>query len=311
MRVCFIGNCGHSFQAYHTLKKLDYITFCGTAPGSPHENMSASFFPDVPFFQNYKEMLDTTSPHLAIVSPVFALTGSIILECADRGIDVFAEKPVASSLEELEQVEHAVKNAGIRFSSMHFLRFSPAIYLAGKLVREGAIGQPRLITAQKSYKFGTRPEWYKDRSLYGGTIPWVGIHAMDWISYFTQKHFLAVTALHSGSPEMIALCQFELEDDITASINVDYLRPTTASSHDDDRIRCAGTRGVIEVINKRVTLINDDGTQEYTPTEAPDLTLEFLLGHEPISSEEIFHITRAAITARDAADCGKKLQIKG
>jgi len=310
LRVCFIGNCGHSFQAYHTLKKLDYITFCGTAPGSPHENMSASFFPDVPFFQNYKEMLDTTSPHLAIVSPVFALTGSIILECADRGIDVFAEKPVASSLEELEQVEHAVKNAGIRFSSMHFLRFSPAIYLAGKLVREGAIGQPRLITAQKSYKFGTRPEWYKDRSLYGGTIPWVGIHAIDWIAHFSGKKYLSVTGQSfGGSPEMAALCQFEMEDGVMAAINLDYYRPAKAPTHGDDRVRCAGTKGVLEVRDGKVLLINEDGDQVLEPKECPELLEEFLAGKEPIPMDEIFHITRAAVAARDAADNGKKIMI--
>lgn len=309
MKVCFIGMCGHSMQAYHSLKTLDNVQFCGVAPGSHHENMISSFSTDIPFFENYLNMLDITSPEFAIISPLYALTGGIILECAKRGIHVLAEKPVASSLEELNIVEEAVKKSGIRFSAMHFLRFSPAIYLSGQLVREGTIGTPRLLTAQKSYKFGTRPDWYRNRSLYGGTIPWVGIHAMDWISYFTQKRFLRVTALHSGSPEMTALCQFEMEDGITASVNVDYLRPATAPSHDDDRIRCAGTNGVIEVIHNRITLINQDGIHEYAPTEAPDLTLEFLRGNETISPEEIFHITRAAITARDAADTGKSLDI--
>ena len=312
MKVCFIGACGHSRQAYNYLKSRDDVTFCGMAPESEHEGLVAPFDSSIPFYQNYKEMLDATTPDLAVVSPVFSHTGRVIIECAERGIDVFAEKPVASSLAELEAIETAVKKSGIRFSAMHYLRYTPAFYHGARLVKEGKIGKVRIVNAQKSYKFGTRPAWYGDRELYGGTIPWVGIHAIDWIYDFTGKRFLSVSASSTGgSPEMAALCQFEMEDAVIASASLDYYRPKEAPTHGDDRIRCVGTRGVIEVRGDEIILINDEGAATITPCGAPELLENFINGGESISAEEIFYLTKVALCAREAADTQKTVRIEG
>lgn len=167
-----------------------------------------------------------------------------------------------------------------------------------------------MLTAQKSYRYGKRPAWYSDRALYGGTIPWVGIHAIDWIAAFSRKKFLTVDGQSYGSPEMAAICRFEMEDGVMAAINIDYYRPAAAPSHGDDRIRCAGTEGVIEVRENKIFLINKDGTQTFEPTEAPDLVEEFLDGRVTLSPEEIFYITRVSLAAREAADTGKTVQIE-
>ena len=76
-------------------------------------------------YTDYSRMLAEVKPDLAVVSPVFGLTASVILECAKRKIDVFSEKPVATTLEDLEKVEKAVLEISImqqqqcRFLNMH------------------------------------------------------------------------------------------------------------------------------------------------------------------------------------------------
>lgn len=310
MKVCFIGNCGHSKQAYAVLKDRADVTLLGIAPGSEHESVEKLRRIPLPLYDSYTKMLDELKPDLAVVSPVFGKTGEVIRACAARGIDVFSEKPVATTLCELDAVEKAVRESGIRFSAMHYLRVRPSFYHAARMVREGAIGEVRLVTAQKSYKFGKRAPWYQDRTLYGGTIPWVGIHAIDWVYAFSRKRFLSVTARSFGSPETHALCQFELEDGAMASVNLDYYRPSAAPTHDDDRIRVAGTEGVIEVIRDRVTLIDKDGERELSFTDAPELLTSFLAGEDVITKDEIFYLTRVALSARDAADSGEKITIE-
>ena len=312
MKICFIGACGHSKQAYKYLKTRADAAFVGMAPESEHEGLAASFDPSIPFYGDWRAMLDEVCPDLAVVSPVFGHTGRVIIECARRGIDVFAEKPVAATLEELGEVEAAVRESGIRFCAMHYLRYAPAFYHGAKLVRSGAIGEVRMATAQKSYRYGTRPAWYHDSTLYGGTIPWVGIHAIDWIYHFTGKRFLAVSTRTVGrDPEMAALCQFEMEDGLIAAMNLDFYRPKAAPTHGDDRIRCVGTRGVLEVRGGEILLINGEGEQILRPTEAPELLEEFLDGGETIAPDEIFTLTRVAILARDAADRHEISRIEG
>lgn len=311
MKVCFIGACGHSKQAYQYLQTRSDVIFCGMAAEDAREGLTASYSPDIPFFADWRQMLDETCPDLAIVSPIFARTGRVILECAARRIDVFSEKPVASSLAELAAVERAVRESGIRFCAMHYLRYAPAFYHGARLVRQGAIGQVRMITAQKSYRYGKRPDWYGDRSLYGGTVPWVGIHAIDWIYHFTGKRFLSVSGQSLGKdPEMAVLCQFRMEDGVPSGMNLDYYRPKTAPTHGDDRVRCVGTEGVLEVRGGEILLCNAQGDQILRPTDAPELLAEFLNGGEAVPPEEIFYLTRVALCARDAADTGSEIRIE-
>ena len=305
MRVCFIGACGHSRQAYKYLKTRADVEFVGMAAEDAREGLAASFSPEIPFFGDWREMLDAARPNLAVISPIFGHTGRVIRACAARGIDVFAEKPVAADLDELEAVAAAVRESGIRFSAMHYLRYDPAFYHAARLVREGEIGEVRMITAQKSYRFGRRPEWYGDRECYVGTIPWVGIHAMDWIYHFTGRRFLSVTGQCFGrDPEMAAICQFQMEGGVLAAMNLDYFRPEGAPSHGDDRVRCVGTEGIIEVCGGEIRLMNRRGNSVFVPKEAPELLEEFLCGGG-ISAEEVFYLTRVALAARDAAVVGE------
>lgn len=311
MKICFIGTCGHTKQAYRYLKTRTDVSFCGVASGSVHENLHESFDPAIPFYADYMKMLDEVCPDLAVVSPVFALTGQVILACAVRGIHVFSEKPVATTREELMDVRRAVTDSGIRFSAMHYLRYDPAFYHGAELVRSGRIGDLRLITTQKSYRYGTRPAWYGDRRLYGGTIPWVGIHAIDWIYHFSGKRFLSVSAQSFGKdPEMAALCCFELEDGLMASMNLDFYRPKAAPSHGDDRIRCVGTCGILEVTGGKIHLIDESGESVTEPPSAPELLEEFLEGRTPIAPEEIFYLTDVSLATREAADSGRMIRFE-
>ncbi len=310
MKVCFIGGCGHWWDAYEYLKTRRDVEFCGFAPASSHEARSESIASDIPFFTDYHAMLDATQPALAIVSPVYGLTGKINIECAERGIDIFSEKPIACSFEELAALRKAVEQHGVRLGAMHYLRTHPAFWRAAQLVREGAIGKVNMITAQKSYKYGTRPAWYGDRTLYGGTILWVGIHAIDWVAGFAGTEFISATARCVGeNPEMAALCQFEMENNIIANVNIDFYRPAGAATHGDDRVRCVGTDGVIEVMGGSITLIDRGGTHEIEPTDAPDLLEDFLNGGDVLTTDEVFRIAAAGIAARDSADRGKTVKI--
>lgn len=310
MNVCFIGACGHTGQAYTVLKSREDVTLCGYAPGCDRESPVFPHDPSILCFSDWRAMLDRVKPDLAVVSPVFALTGQVILECARRKINVFAEKPVASSLEELAEVRRGVADSGIRFCAMHYLRYIPAFYHGAKLVREGCIGDPVMLTAQKSYKYGTRPAWYGERALYGGTIPWVGIHGVDWIHQFSGRRFLSAAAHALGrDPEMAALCMFELEGGVIAGVNLDYYRPAGASTHGDDRIRCVGTKGVLEVWAGRIYLADASGEEVITPEDAPELLTAFLAGEDCVSPEDIFAVTEAALAARDSADTGKTVDL--
>jgi predicted dehydrogenase len=66
-------------------------------------------------------------------------------------------------------------------------------------IKQGSIGKVRLMNSQKSYKLGSRSEFYKHRQTYGGTIPWVGSHAIDWMYWLSGRDLLVSMLLILGS----------------------------------------------------------------------------------------------------------------
>jgi hypothetical protein len=92
-------------------------------------------------------------------------------------------------------------------------------------------------------------------------------------------------------------------------VRLDYLRPATAGSHGDDRLRVAGSKGVVEYQAGKLTLMT--GTKKpHVVTDFPQhapLFVDFLdfvfNGKKPmLSAEECLRMTEIMLKTRDAAD---------
>lgn len=327
MKTVLIGASGHSGM-YLPDHFSEDRKFTAVAPGSGGESVDsavkklqqAGYAPAE--YADYREMLQKEKPDVVIVDNFYGEHGSVILDAFAAGCHVLAEKPAAGNIDELERVMEAWKMAGTCFASMFTYRYDGAFYRARQLISQNAVGQIRLVNAQKSYKFGVRPEFMTRRESYGGTIPWVGIHGIDWILWMSGKRVKSVSAVQCAaeaqngiSPETTALAQFRMEDEVLASLTVDYLNPASAKSHGDDRVRIVGTGGVLEVRDGRVILTNGDGVQY--PENAPvmkDMFGDFLKqvsgqGQCRISAEESFAANYAALLAQQAADSGEILTV--
>lgn len=322
MRICIIGSSGHVGYIFPALRENTQDVITGMAPGSPNEDMTslmgaAEETGNSPvLYTCYQKMLDTLKPDVAVVSPHFGDHAAVAIQALACDCHVFVEKPLATTFEDLELLRTAHSRAGTHLAPMFGLRYQAAFYTAWRAVQEGRIGTVRLLTAQKSYRLGTRSELFKQRSTYGGTIPWVGSHSIDLLAWFSGQPFKSVMAAHStkhnrnhGDLEMTALCQFTFADEVFGSTNIDYLRPASAPAHGDDRIRVAGTTGVIEVRNDSARLIEAevDGEQELPLIDPPQIFSDFLAAargeHKPqVTAEDGFRVTDASLRARLSAD---------
>ena len=253
-----------------------------------------------------------------VVNTVFAKNAELARRALERGLHVYAEKPAATEFSALSALERTARASSALYFSMLTLRYDPWFATAWRLCREGAIGEPRLVTAQKSYKLGTRPAFYADRALYGGTIPWIGIHIIDLTLWLTGLPCERVTARHSrvgnggnGTMEATSAVTMTLSGGVEAQLHTDFLRPESAPTHGDDRIRIAGTRGVLEVRENRVWLADPARSgAEPLPLDPVDAIFDdFLLLAEHPERRTAFHAgidafaaTRTALEARDDAD---------
>ena len=323
MKFCMIGSRGHFYYVFQSVGKVPGISLEAVSSGCEDDPApllkrakEANFAPAV--CPDWKEMLDRFSPDLVAVDGPFDKHAEMAARALERGIHVFCEKPVALTLEDLDMVMNARKRSGARIISMVGLRYQADFQFALRLVREGAVGKVKMVRAQKSYKLGKRPEFYRHRETYGGTIPWVGSHAIDWILAFSGSSFREVFATQTkednfnyGELEIACQCLFTMKNGVQAMASIDYLRPEAAPTHGDDRVRVAGTEGVLEVIGGSVILIDGDGRRELpVPPPERELFSDFACsltgGNDCLVPEsETFELTRACLLARESADTGK------
>ena len=98
-------------------------------------------------------MLDIEQPDVVGISTRYDLNAELSIECLNRGIHCMTEKAIAHTPEKLCEIRKSAEASGKTIIGMHAMRYSPEYYAAYKALKGGAIGEPRLITGQKSYGF--------------------------------------------------------------------------------------------------------------------------------------------------------------
>ena len=332
MKIVQIGTVGHYEYALPTAEKygMDIAAVC--CP-DPEDNLPRAlkhlekfgFAPRV--YESAEEMMENEKPDIAVINTVMYENARYAMMALEKGISVFCEKPVATDLEtlgKLEAVYARAKNKEERvcFCGMFGIDYLPHFETAYRFVKNGGIGEVLLANAQKSYRMGNRARFYSDRAKYGGTIPWVAIHGIEWITRIGGLKPVSAVALGStaynagnGTMEASTLCQFACEGGKMASVSADVLRPAKAPTHDDDRLRLVGSSGVLEVRGGHVFVIDEDGERELplVKTET-ELFEEFVMemqgkGKCRVSAEDSFFATRVALSARESQDTGRIIPV--
>jgi predicted dehydrogenase len=266
---------------------------------------------------NLDEVLARRDVQVAIVCDDNLARGHNLIACFRRGWHVCAEKPLAISLAELEQVRAAHAAANVSLTMLLTMRFEAPYRAMREQIAAGAIGTPLQLSAQKSYRRGDRPAWQQHYATYGGTIPYIGVHPVDMLQWLTGCTYRRVAALHhnaglpgAGAMEESCALLLETTDGAVAAIRLDYLRPEKAPSHGDDRVRVAGSTGVIEALDGKVSLLSNDAPPRSIPL-GPELNLfgQWLdslagKGKHDIAAEECFAVSEVCLRAREAAKTG-------
>ena len=261
-------------------------------------------------------MTEAEHPDVLVVDGLFCDHEEMTLYALASNIHVYCDKPLSLTLEGLKRIEQAASQSSAVLWAMQTARYDPWFYTAKCLIDEGAIGDIRLLSARKSYRLGQRAPFFRERALHGGLIPWVAIHGIDFIRFLYPKAVQQVFASHSTLPgggsgelEVSAQLMLTMENEVSAQVSADYLRPANAPTHGDDRVRAAGTCGVIEVENEQVWLINaeHDGRTAMPLRECPMIFEDFihtLEGHGTglLDLTESIEDSRLALLAREAAD---------
>ena len=323
MKVGLIGLKGHQGTIVEALREADcrLVAVCdddeealaGVATWPAAEAGTRTY-------TDFREMLEREDLDIVGEAGTDNLRATVIQACAERGLHVLAEKPLCYSLEELDRLREAVDRAGIKLSMLLTMRFEPAYRVMREQVAAGVIGEVCQAAMQKSYRLGNRPAWQRSSRTFSGIIPFIGIHALDLIRWTSGREFTGAMAFqgNTGHPEVgdledNACLALRLDNGGSAAVRLDYCRPAAAPTHGDDRLRIAGSKGVIESLacGTQVTLIaNEQGPRELPLPVGPHQFVNFVRsvrGEEQseVLAEDCFRMTEVVLRIRDASKRGE------
>jgi len=133
---------------------------------------------------NWREVVD--SPDISVVYVCVPTAGhkEIVLRAAEHGKHIFCEKPLATTLVDVEEMVAAVNGARVKAGVGLILRHSPILTVLKSLTDDPALGRLMTIVFRDDQFFPIhghyQSEWRKDRNLVGsGTLLEHSIHDVD------------------------------------------------------------------------------------------------------------------------------------
>ncbi len=194
LQVGLIG-CGQFAQNIHLpiLKSLPQYQLAALAGRNPVKlKEAATKFGAAYCTTDYREILADKAIDLVVITTRHNLHAPLVIEAARAGKDVFVEKPLAMSKEELAEVVCVLGETG-RCCWVGFnRRYAPFTLKAKELL--GAQPGPILINYRINAGFLPLEHWTQDPQEGGGRIIGEVCHFVDWINYLVDDELVGVQA---------------------------------------------------------------------------------------------------------------------
>ena len=301
-KVALVG-CG-TISGNHIRALLDVpyakiVAICDKVPEKA-EGKKAEFGLDAKVYDNYEKMLeceDLDSVHIA--TPHY-LHASMAIAALKKNINVFLEKPICISREEIDALEAAEAESSARVCVCFQNRFNPSTVLAKKLADEdgGVISAFGTVFWYRGEKYYTESGW---RGAYategGGVMINQAIHTIDLLCYYlgVPKTVIATKANHhlKGIIEVEDSCEGMISFDDGKFAN---FYTTTAFAGRDTTIVCLVTK------NKRKIQIQDSKLYlNGNMIEDPSLIQDFY-GKECYGNGHMYLIAKYYNALKDGLD---------
>ncbi|MCY4482299.1 MAG: Gfo/Idh/MocA family oxidoreductase [Spirochaetaceae bacterium] len=126
-------------------------------------------------YADYREMLKRAELDAVTIATPHHMHAGQAMDAAAAGVAVISEKPMATSVEQAEEVLAAVRRNGVPYAVVHNFLFTPGMERARALLGEGAVGTPFFGRAKSLFnktddRADPNNEWRASRAAGGGAI---------------------------------------------------------------------------------------------------------------------------------------------
>ena len=166
-------------------------------------------------YHNHIDMLDNERLDGVIISLSNDLHETMGIDCAQRGLDILMEKPIASSVKAAKKLIASVNKNNVRMLVAHQRRFNSKINAAREMIHAGDLGEMVAISIlgcmYKPDKYFLDGPWRK-KKISGGPVLINMIHEIDVLRYTYGE----VERVYAEVNNKIR--KFEVEDSVSVAI---------------------------------------------------------------------------------------------
>lgn len=215
-------------------------------------------FPETRPASSELEILEDRGIHMVASAAIPADRCPLGLRVMDHGKDYFADKPILTTLSQLEAARVKTRQTGQKYAAYYSerLHVEAAVY-AGELIKNGAIGRVVQVIGLGPHRLNlpSRPGWFFRRERYGGILCDIGSHQIEqFLFYAGVKEARVVQSKvanfhHKDYPEFEDFGDASLVGDNGAVhyFRVDWFTPDGLAVWGDGRTFILGTEGYIEL----------------------------------------------------------------
>lgn len=325
--VGLIGCGGMGRGLGRGIRTVEAAELVGVADINPEAVYTASQELEAPGFPSAEALLDRVDPDAVIIAAPGWQHLPLARTAAERGKQIFVEKPMGVSVAECDAMLEATRQAGVSLMVGQVLRWYPCWWKCLELIRSGAIGTPTGIQVTRiSRQFENFPqEWRLRRSQSGGLLLEVNAHEIDFMGQvcgpayrvyaeadrfgqdpadFPNLYYVSIR-YQSGAVGLLHASTIAAINDFSGRIQGDQGMIQYADGFGDGTIRVADRAGHEETI--RVRSIEKERP---IPHELR-LWIEALRSGAPVpvTGEQGREVVAIAEAAYDAADSGLPVQM--
>ena len=230
-----------------------------------------SRFPQLRAVDTAQELYENPAIDLIVTAAVPCERAGIAIQAMQHGKDVLTDKPGVTDRTQLQQVEAAVKATGRRFAICFSERMIvPSVATAHRLIEDGAIGEVVQTLGMGPHRLNAaiRPDWFFDKSQYGGILVDIASHQIDQFLVLTRSTDAEISHAAIGHlgratrPDFQDFGEVALQSKTNLArgyIRVDWFTPEGLPTWGDGRLFITGTEGTIE-LRKYVDIEGRSGT---------------------------------------------------
>ncbi len=265
MKVGIIGTGWIAEKAAITLNGLE--TCEAYAVGSRRKETAEAFAAKwniAKAYGSYAELIADPDVDLVYVGTPHSHHYDVTREALLAGKPCLVEKAFMANARQTKEIIDLAHERGVFLAEAIWTRYQPAVGIVRKLIADGRIGEPRLITATLGYSMGDKPRIMRP-DLCGGALLDLGVYALNFVRMFTDSDIETIDGhcvKSATGMDLTNAITIILKDGILANLQ------SSAQCVGDNIGVIAGTEGnlIIDNINNPQTITVNGPDRTYVET---------------------------------------------